>query len=285
MDHEPGPVRGDRTLAFRREVALVENVLTALAPVVVTLLLGFVAAWHHDFAAKDAAVLYRMVCYMPCRSRENARRIDGAPDGALLGFFGKASGNVQRTDGMGTVTRFAQKNVVQPALVLGGLLWLGYGGTVGADGPILLTSLAARSKATRLWTLVALALLAGTVLGHESGDSALSQRKVPRNSSSVLRHRPASALTTLRSPIAVAIACFDSTSARNPPNSMVSIFQLSMSKTFEGDSSGLISPMPLDHFSIESRSFRKLGVIAPCFTMSSPSRLPAAIHAVLRARE
>src|ERR1700686_1246742 len=41
--------------------ALVETVLTALAPVVVTLLLGFVAAWHHDFAAKDAAVLNRMV--------------------------------------------------------------------------------------------------------------------------------------------------------------------------------------------------------------------------------
>jgi hypothetical protein len=39
----------------------VETVLTALAPVVVTLLLGFVAAWHHDFAAKDAAVLNRMV--------------------------------------------------------------------------------------------------------------------------------------------------------------------------------------------------------------------------------
>ena len=38
-----------------------ETVLTALAPVVVTLLLGFVAAWHHDFAAKDAAVLNRMV--------------------------------------------------------------------------------------------------------------------------------------------------------------------------------------------------------------------------------
>ena len=40
---------------------MVETVLTALAPVVVTLLLGFVAAWHHDFAAKDAAVLNRMV--------------------------------------------------------------------------------------------------------------------------------------------------------------------------------------------------------------------------------
>jgi predicted permease len=40
---------------------LAEPVLTALAPVVVTLLLGFVAAWHHDFRAKDASVLNRMV--------------------------------------------------------------------------------------------------------------------------------------------------------------------------------------------------------------------------------
>jgi predicted permease len=39
----------------------VETVLAALAPIAVTSLLGFVAAWHHDFAAKDAAVLNRMV--------------------------------------------------------------------------------------------------------------------------------------------------------------------------------------------------------------------------------
>jgi malonate transporter len=42
-------------------MAMVEAVLAALAPVVVTLLLGFVAAWRQDFAAKDAAVLNRMV--------------------------------------------------------------------------------------------------------------------------------------------------------------------------------------------------------------------------------
>jgi hypothetical protein len=40
---------------------LVETVLTALAPVLVTLLLGFVAAWHHDFGAKEASILNRMV--------------------------------------------------------------------------------------------------------------------------------------------------------------------------------------------------------------------------------
>ena len=40
---------------------MVETVLTALAPIVVTLLLGFAAAWHQDFGAKDATVLNRMV--------------------------------------------------------------------------------------------------------------------------------------------------------------------------------------------------------------------------------
>jgi hypothetical protein len=40
---------------------MIATVLTALAPVVVTLLLGFAAAWHQDFGVKDAAVLNRMV--------------------------------------------------------------------------------------------------------------------------------------------------------------------------------------------------------------------------------
>jgi malonate transporter len=48
-------------LSHFKEIAMVETVLTALAPIVVTLLLGFAAAWHQDFGAKDAAVLNRMV--------------------------------------------------------------------------------------------------------------------------------------------------------------------------------------------------------------------------------
>ena len=40
---------------------MVETILSALSPVVVTLLLGFVAAWRHDFGTKDASVLNRMV--------------------------------------------------------------------------------------------------------------------------------------------------------------------------------------------------------------------------------
>jgi predicted permease len=48
-------------LSHLKEIAMVEAVLTALAPIVVTLLLGFAAAWHQDFGAKDAAVLNRMV--------------------------------------------------------------------------------------------------------------------------------------------------------------------------------------------------------------------------------
>jgi predicted permease len=40
---------------------MVETVLAALAPIVVTLLLGYIAAWRHDFAPTDASVLNRMV--------------------------------------------------------------------------------------------------------------------------------------------------------------------------------------------------------------------------------
>jgi len=40
---------------------MVQAILTALAPIVFTLLLGFVAAWRHDFGPKEASVLNRMV--------------------------------------------------------------------------------------------------------------------------------------------------------------------------------------------------------------------------------
>jgi malonate transporter len=40
---------------------VVETILSALAPIVFTLLLGFVAAWRHDFGPKEASVLNRMV--------------------------------------------------------------------------------------------------------------------------------------------------------------------------------------------------------------------------------
>lgn len=38
-----------------------ETVVGALLPIVVTLLLGYFAGWHHDFGAEQAAVLNRMV--------------------------------------------------------------------------------------------------------------------------------------------------------------------------------------------------------------------------------
>ena len=40
---------------------MLNTILSALLPMVVTFLLGFVAAWHHDFVTKDASVLNRMV--------------------------------------------------------------------------------------------------------------------------------------------------------------------------------------------------------------------------------
>ena len=57
---------------------MLNTILGALLPMVVTFLLGFVAAWHHDFETKDASVLNRMVlCYaVPwhCSLEQSARR-------------------------------------------------------------------------------------------------------------------------------------------------------------------------------------------------------------------
>src|SRR5580700_6878729 len=40
---------------------MVATILSALAPIVITLLLGFLAAWRRDFGPKEASVLNRMV--------------------------------------------------------------------------------------------------------------------------------------------------------------------------------------------------------------------------------
>ena len=40
---------------------MIETVIGALLPIVVTLILGFIAGWHHDFDAKQAGILNRMV--------------------------------------------------------------------------------------------------------------------------------------------------------------------------------------------------------------------------------
>jgi malonate transporter and related proteins len=42
---------------------MLDNILGALLPMVVTFLLGFVAAWRRDFGPKDAAILNRMVLH------------------------------------------------------------------------------------------------------------------------------------------------------------------------------------------------------------------------------
>ena len=46
---------------------MLSTVLGAHLPIVVTILLGFIAAWHHDFDEKQAATLNRMVllCAVP----------------------------------------------------------------------------------------------------------------------------------------------------------------------------------------------------------------------------
>jgi malonate transporter len=53
---------------------MLETIVDALLPMVVTFLLGFVAAWRGDFATKDAAILNRMVLlYAVPRKRSNSR--------------------------------------------------------------------------------------------------------------------------------------------------------------------------------------------------------------------
>ena len=42
-------------------MSIIETILGALLPMVVTFLLGFVAAWQHEFGSKDASTLNRMV--------------------------------------------------------------------------------------------------------------------------------------------------------------------------------------------------------------------------------
>ena len=48
---------------------MAQTILSALAPIVFTLLLGFVAAWRHDFGPKEASVLNRMVLWFNLLSR------------------------------------------------------------------------------------------------------------------------------------------------------------------------------------------------------------------------
>src|SRR6202162_3301277 len=40
---------------------MLNTILGALLPMVVTFLLGFIAAWHHDLGRNDASILNRMV--------------------------------------------------------------------------------------------------------------------------------------------------------------------------------------------------------------------------------
>jgi len=42
---------------------MIDTIIGALLPIVVTLLLGFVAGWHHDFDSTHAAILNRMVMF------------------------------------------------------------------------------------------------------------------------------------------------------------------------------------------------------------------------------
>ena len=60
--------------------ATVQTTLSALAPIVFTLLLGFVAAWRRYFGPKEASVLNRMVLWFNLLSRFlNGCRVHSKP--------------------------------------------------------------------------------------------------------------------------------------------------------------------------------------------------------------
>jgi hypothetical protein len=69
-------------LSTNTGIEMVETVLGALAPIVVTLLLGFVAAWRHDFEPTEATVLNRMVLLyaVPIARFSSARSAPHAPN-------------------------------------------------------------------------------------------------------------------------------------------------------------------------------------------------------------
>ena len=50
-----------RTPTVKSRTAMLRTILGALLPMVVTFLLGLMAAWHHDFGQKEASILNRMV--------------------------------------------------------------------------------------------------------------------------------------------------------------------------------------------------------------------------------
>src|SRR6202035_1602108 len=64
-DQRPRKLRSDgRSSSGRKrrlKTAMLNTIVGALLPMVITFLLGFVAAWRHDFGSKDASTLNRMV--------------------------------------------------------------------------------------------------------------------------------------------------------------------------------------------------------------------------------
>jgi predicted permease len=112
---------------------MISTIIGALLPIIVTLLLGFVAGWHHDFDARQASVLNRMVT------------LYALPLSLFAGMVGMSRDQVLSQGpmafailvGMAGIAVTA-RNIVIPALIWGLMLLLGMEKEITREGGVTL---------------------------------------------------------------------------------------------------------------------------------------------------
>ena len=93
LSAKPQKLPGDgRSCSAEKEtgLAILSTILGALLPMVVSILLGFVAAWRHDFGSKDASTLNRMVLQ---RNRTHSGDFDRGSKDADVSRENRAASN------------------------------------------------------------------------------------------------------------------------------------------------------------------------------------------------
>ncbi|AQS87434.1 transporter [Neoasaia chiangmaiensis NBRC 101099] len=105
---------------------MIESIIGALLPIVVTLLLGMMAGWHHDFDAKQAGILNRMVMLYALPLSLFAGMVGTSRDAviaqwplALMILFGMM-GSYFLVFGVAIVLRLGQARAALLALAIGG---------------------------------------------------------------------------------------------------------------------------------------------------------------------
>lgn len=105
---------------------MIESIIGALLPIVVTLLLGMMAGWHHDFDAKQAGILNRMVMLYALPLSLFAGMVGTSRDAviaqwplALMILFGMM-GSYFLVFGVAIALRLGQARAALLALAIGG---------------------------------------------------------------------------------------------------------------------------------------------------------------------